>query len=50
MKLPIRARKKIEKLIAKLKAATATGDLAKVNAAIRELEIEIQPDEKFPRE
>lgn len=50
MKLPIRARKKIEKLIAKLKAAAATGDLAKVNAVIREIEIEIQPDENFPRE
>lgn len=50
MKLSSRARKKIEKLIAKLKAAEAKSDLAAVRAAIRELEIEIQPDEKFPRE
>lgn len=49
MKLTKPVRKKLERILEALKQAEAKGDAAALRAAIRELEIALQPDDLFPR-
>ena len=49
VKLTKPARKKLERILEALKQAEAKDDAVALRAAIRDLEIALQPDDLFPR-